>query len=242
MPKANHITPDQYRVMVRTEDLSTFRVVVRESDLSISCQGDLSRQSLNLVHDVRRQIESYIKRFPDFATSLHPMAAHPLAPSPIKLMCEAAAKTGVGPMAAVAGAVAEYVGRGLMAASPEIIVENGGDIFLRSENVREIFILAESSSIGGLTLALPPSPKPRGICTSSGKLGHSLSFGAADSVTTLSRSAVLADAAATAIANRVRSSEDIEPAVQMARQLGLDGVVILVQEHIGAWGDLELVG
>ena len=156
-------------------------------------------------------------------------------------MIAAAAVAGVGPMAAVAGAIAEYDGRGLPSGG-DLIVENGGDVFVRSAAPRELLLLAENSPFTGLRIALPPSPSPIGVGASSGTLGHSLSFGGADAVMAVAPSAALADAAATAIANTVKGVDHIEAGLARARRIGVDGVVILAGDRMAAWGDIRIAG
>ena len=68
-------------------------------------------------------IESYIALYPGFATALTPWHSPIPAPTIIADMIKAGEITGVGPMAAVAGAIAQYVGKGLLAHSDEVIVE-----------------------------------------------------------------------------------------------------------------------
>jgi len=141
------------------------------------------------------------------------------------------------------GAIAEFVGRELLEFSPEIIVENGGDIFVKSLRQRTIGIYAGGSPLTGrLGLQIEPEDTPLGICTSSGTVGHSLSFGRADAAIVLADSATLADAAATAIGNRVSEPADIEKAIEFARGIGqLRGVVIIKGENLGVWGEVKLV-
>jgi ApbE superfamily uncharacterized protein (UPF0280 family) len=158
-------------------------------------------------------------------------------------MAQAARIAGVGPMAAVAGAIAEAVGNDLLACTPEVIVENGGDIFMKISRTRLIGVYAgESTFTGKIALEISPEETPLGVCTSSGTVGYSLSFGAADAVIALSRSAALADAAATAIGNRVKTIDDIDVAIEQAQAIdGLVGVVIIKGGKIGMWGNVKLV-
>jgi len=148
----------------------------------------------------------------------------------------------VGPMAAVAGAIAECVGRELLTFSPEIIVENGGDIFIKTVRKRTVGVYAgESPLTGKIGLEIEAGDTPLGICTSSGTVGHSMSLGRADAVVVLSASTALADAAATAIGNRVNQSTDIDAAIEFGRNIGgLKGIVIIVGKSVGAWGDVKL--
>ena len=145
-------------------------------------------------------------------------------------------------MASVAGAIAEFVGSELLAFSPEIIVENGGDIYLKSLRKRLIGIYAgESPLTGKIGLEINGKDTPLGICTSSGTVGHSLSYGKADAVIVLSPSAALADAVATAIGNRISQPSDIPSGIEFARGIdGLKGVIIIQDEKVGVWGEVKL--
>jgi ApbE superfamily uncharacterized protein (UPF0280 family) len=157
-------------------------------------------------------------------------------------MAQAARLANVGPMAAVAGAVAEMVGERLLQWSSEVIVENGGDIFLMIRGMRKIGIYAgESAFTGKLAIEVEPGQTPLGVCTSSGKVGPSLSLGMADAAVVLAPSAALADAAATAIGNRVRSAEDIEAALDFGQSIkGVTGIIIITGDRMGARGDVRL--
>jgi ApbE superfamily uncharacterized protein (UPF0280 family) len=158
-------------------------------------------------------------------------------------MAEAARAAHVGPMAAVAGAIAEAVGNDLLLYSPEVIVENGGDIYMKSLQQRHVGIYAGSSPFTGkIALKISPEDTPLGICTSSGTVGHSLSLGVADAVIVLAPSTALADALATAIGNRIKKSEDIDTEIKKARETeGITGLVIIKDDRIGFWGTISLV-
>jgi ApbE superfamily uncharacterized protein (UPF0280 family) len=234
--------PKVYRHWVEAKDLAEFTVTVEETDLYIKASSDLSRKAQRITLKYRQQLEEYIKQNPDFVKSLEPLPTPTNAPRIILDMIEAGQQAGVGPMAAVAGAVAEYVGRELLEFSPEIIVENGGDIFLKIKRKRVIGIYAGDSPLTGkLGLEIKPQDTPMGICTSSGTVGHSLSYGKADAVVVTSDSAVLADAAATSICNRVKTPDDINPAIEYGRTIGgLGGIIIIIDKNIGVWGDIRL--
>ena len=235
--------PRTYRHWVKGDDLVDFRVAVRETDLYLRAASDLHRKAQRLVLKHREGIEKYIGRHPDFLTSLEPLDVEARAPGIVRAMADAARLCGVGPMAAVAGAIAEFVGGELLEFSPEIIVENGGDIYLKSLRRRTIGVFAgESPLTGKLGLRIEPGDTPLGICTSSGTVGHSLSFGKADARIVLAGSAILADAAATAIGNRVSTVTDIEKGIEFARSIGrLKGVVIIKDDKLGVWGEVKLV-
>ena len=144
----------------------------------------------------------------------------------------------------VAGAIAEGVGRELLRLSPEIIIENGGDIFISATRKTTISIYAGDSPLSlKIGLSIPPATDgPRSLCTSSGTVGHSLSLGKADAVSVLSPSCALADAAATAVANRIQSAKDIQSAIEWGRRIpGIDGLVVVMGQDLGAWGQVEIV-
>src|SRR4030043_1676614 len=236
--------PRFYRHWVKDKDLVSFSVVVEESDLYVRARRNLRRKTLKVVMRHRAPLGGYIERCPEFLTSLEPVAVGEDAPPIVRAMAEAADKVDVGPMAAVAGAIAEYVGKELLPFSREVIVENGGDIFLKIMKSRSIGVYAGESSpfTGKIGLEISPEETPLGICTSSGTVGHSLSFGSADACIVLSRSTALADAAATAIGNRVKTTEDIDVAIEQAQAInGLAGIVVIKDDKIGMWGNVKLV-
>lgn len=220
----------------------SYSVIVRETDLYIRTSSDLKDRALKSVLKYRKQIEEYISYHPEFAKTLKPLKLSGNYPMIIKNMTIASQKFDVGPMAAVAGAIAEFVGNDLMEFSDEVIIENGGDIYLSSKRNRTVAIYAGDSPLSGkYGLEIKADATPLGICTSSGTVGHSLSFGKADAAVTLANSASLADAAATAIGNMVKTGNDINPALDYAKRSGLlKGVIIIKDDSMGAWGDIEL--
>jgi len=240
--KEDTYQPKTYRQWVEGKDLVPFTATVKETDLYIRAASNLQRKAQRLVLKYRKQLEQYIEQNPDFLTSLKPLPTPKNAPRIVLDMIEAGRQANVGPMAAVAGAVAEYVGRELLEFSPEIIVENGGDIFLKINCKRIVGIYAgESPLTGKLGLEINPQDTPLGVCTSSGTVGHSLSFGKADAVVVAAGSATLADAAATAICNKVIKPDDINGAIELGRNIvGLRGIVIIIGSSIGVWGDVKL--
>jgi ApbE superfamily uncharacterized protein (UPF0280 family) len=234
--------PRTYRHWVKDKELVSFNVVVEETDLYIRATSDLKRKAHRLMLKYREMLESYIERHPAFLTSLEPLAVGSDAPRIVTEMAEAAKKVGVGPMAAVAGAIAESVGKELLESSPEVIVENGGDIYLKSSTDRLIGIYAGKSPLTGkVGLEVRGKDTPIGICTSSGTVGHSLSYGKADAVIVLSKSTALADAAATAIGNIIKSVDDIPRGIELAISIkGLNGIIIIKDDRIGLWGKVKI--
>ena len=250
--KRKKISPESYqertyRNNITADGLLSSYVSVKETDLHILASGNIEKDGYDSVHRYRNQLENYIRAHPDFLTALIPLKPDTLAPAIIKDMQRAATAANVGPMATVAGAIAEYVGRDLLAAGlEEVIVENGGDIFLKRNVDCVVSIFAGQSPLNQkVGIRMPAGSMPAGICTSSGTVGHSLSLGQTDSVTVLAASTPLADAAATRLGNEVSSAEkeSINRALEVARAIpGLLGVVIICGEHMGAWGEIDLVG
>lgn len=236
------LSADRYRRLLGSSDLIRTRIRIKQTDMLVSGRRGFASEAEALVRAARRQIEDYIAAHPGFEVSLVPIAADPAAPPIVATMIAASAVAGVGPMAAVAGAIAEYVGHGLLSGDDDLIVENGGDVFVRSAVPRELLLLAENSGFFGLRISLPPSAAPVGIGTSSGTLGHSFSFGKADAVMAVARTASLADAAATAIANTVKGVDHLEAGVARAREIGVDGVVIITRDRMAAWGGIQIAG
>ncbi len=234
--------PRTYRHWVKGKDLVSFNVVVKETDLYVRASRNLKRKTLKLVIKYRDTLERYIERHPSFLTSFEPIHTGDDAPRIVKLMSESAEKVGVGPMAAVAGAIAEFVGTELLPFSPEVIIENGGDIYLKSLGKRVIGIYAGKSPLTGkIGLEIAGEETPLGICTSSGTVGHSVSFGTADAVVVLSQSATLADAAATAIGNLIKQPGDIPGGIEFAKGIeGLKGLLIIKDDKVGLWGEINI--
>ncbi len=237
-----------YRNALSREDLKSFRVSVRETDLYISIDHasfypGLEKKVENLVLALRYDLETYIALDPEFKTTLQPHMLAPQAPPIAQTMAVAGNAAGVGPMAAVAGAFAEFIGRDLLKTCSEVIVENGGDIFMGSTRERLAAVFAGASPLSNrLAVVIPPDKMPLGICTSSGTVGPSLSFGKADAAVILSRSAALADAAASAAGNVVQKAGDVKKGIKAAKKIsGVLGAVIIKDDQLAVWGDFNIV-
>lgn len=122
-----------YRNLIQGSGLVCFQVVVKETDLSVYAVRPLEDITKELILEYRGCIEAHIRRYPDFATILIPWHVPYPVPAIIQDMIISGEKAGVGPMASVAGVIAEYVGRGLLPYSDEVIIENGGDIFVKKK-------------------------------------------------------------------------------------------------------------
>lgn len=241
-------TERSYRQYHRQDDLVHFQLAVEETDLDIGVRKErFSAQLVEWVEETirncRKPLEDYIQRDPGFVKALTPYTVPSDAPLIVRSMAEAGRLAGVGPMAAVAGAVAEWVGKLILRRSRDVIVENGGDIFMRTSRVRKVGIFAGSSPLSNrIALEVRPDQTPLGICTSSGKVGHSLSFGQADAIVVLSSSVALADSVATACGNLVQTVDDLDKTLKFAGQIaGVTGVIAIKDDRLAAWGNVKLL-
>jgi ApbE superfamily uncharacterized protein (UPF0280 family) len=211
----------------------------KEADLRIcSPRADVIMEEVKRLRSV---LEDYISRHAEFRTSLVPLKLLPGAPDIALRMAAASESCGVGPMAAVAGAVAEMAAEAAVkSGADEAIVENGGDIFLHSPAPVSVGLYAGENPLSGqLAFHIEPSEMPVAVCSSSGRFGHSLSFGQCDLATVVATSGALADAAATLAGNCVKSVSDIEPTLKKIVSIsGIVGVFIIKEDKIGMAGSL----
>jgi len=240
--------PKIYRELYKEKDLYHFQVTIEETDLDIAIRQERFNPKIKdmvylLVQKERLLLKDYIKKDPEFIKALEPYAPLPGAPLSALSMSKAAQLAGVGPMAAVAGYFSEIVGKMLSNYSGEVIVENGGDIWLKLKKTRTVGIFAGNSPFSNrIGLEINPNSTPLGICTSSGTVGHSLSFGKADAMVIVAESAILADAVATAACNMVKSERDLERAVNFALDIpGVIGALSILGDKMAAKGYIRLV-
>ncbi|MBU1887850.1 MAG: UPF0280 family protein [Candidatus Omnitrophica bacterium] len=242
MAKSKDYQERFYRKWVNSNGLITREVIVGETDLFVSAEKDVCKAVEALAKEYRSQIEAHIKKHPGFKTSLEPMKLNMDAPDIVKDMTFASKLAGVGPMASVAGAISEFIGKGLLQYTGQVIVENGGDIFIKSAIERTVAVFAGDSPLSNrLFIKIKPGQTPLGICASSGSIGHSLSFGKADACVIISKSTSLADAVATAACNRVKKPEDIKAVLDFALSVkGIHGALIILGKDFGVSGDVTL--
>ncbi len=193
------------------------------------------------IVEAREIIEKFIVEDPFFLYTLEPYKAPSDAPPLIKRMCDAAEAVNVGPMASVAGAISQHaVERMKEAGADYAVVDNGGDIaFFSPKRELRVGIYTGNPLTSGFALLIPPGYRAGGVCTSSGKIGPSISFGNADAVTVLADDAIIADAAATAVGNLIKSEEDMREAFALLEDIrGVQGALAVVGKKIGLWGEL----
>jgi len=229
-----------YRDLAASHRWKSCRVRVETSDLYIRADQDLSDPAEEIIRSLRKEIRDHIARQDTFLTSFTPVERLDGCPGIISMMYEASERAGVGPMAAIAGAVAELTGRGLANRTEELIIENGGDIWMKLSRPAVVVIYPGGNYFDCVALKMHPHQTPCGICTSSARIGVSFSFGRADAATVIASDAALADAIATEVCNRVQSEDDMESAASYGMDRGASGVVIVYRDRLVARGDVEL--
>ncbi|MDD1672622.1 MAG: UPF0280 family protein [Methanomicrobiales archaeon] len=185
----------------------------------------------------RREIEQCIAHDPFFVITYEPY--HPSwGGETVSRMVAAADGARVGPMAAVAGAIAWAGVEAMVNAGADCaVIDNGGDIALTSDRPIRVGIHAGTAPLSNqLAFIIPPQEKILGICTSSATVGHSVSFGVADAVTVFSHDIAAADAWATAICNVILP--DRTEILQTLAGSSIDGVMVIIGEQQICWGDL----
>ncbi|RLI88099.1 MAG: UPF0280 family protein [Candidatus Altiarchaeales archaeon] len=223
--------------------MKKFKIRYKETGLFVLTDKDLKERIEKELIFHYNLLENYIRRNPLFLASYEPLTIEKDAPLIVKLMADSAKRAGVGPMASVAGTFSELIGNFILKNSKDVIVENGGDIFLKVTKQRVVGIFSGTSQFSErIGFRINPEETPLGICTSSGSVGHSISLGESDSVTVISKSCSLADASATAIGNCVKGENGIEKGIEKAKSIeGIDGVLIIKGEKMGMYGRLPEV-
>jgi ApbE superfamily uncharacterized protein (UPF0280 family) len=248
--------PRIYREEMNRDRFRFFQCSHLESDLLIGVapgkyRNGMEQTALGEILRIRGVIEGYATRHPEFITSLEPLKVPGLKgsghgnreiPPEIAIMLRCGEESGTGPMSSVAGLFAEKVGACLKMkyGLAEVLVENGGDLFMENRSEATVAVHAGDSPLSG-KLALNIPPGSWGICTSSGTVGHSFSFGKADAVTVISGNAALADAWATSLANRVSQTGDIDKVLDRIPEIrGILGCVVILRDRVGIRGQFEL--
>lgn len=241
-----------YRLGMGLGRFETFEVSVGPSDLWIGITrehpGEELEDMIQTVHDELEAciatLNTYEMMHPGFFSALSPVSEDPQAPGIVSKMIHAGGCAGTGPMAAVAGAVAERVGTMLKDrfALLEVIVENGGDIYLDIDKPVHMGIFAGSSVLSGkLGLIIPASVTPAGVCTSAGTVGPSYSQGRADAVVICCTDTAEADAYATGFGNRIQDTADVDRVIEQIREVDrIIGAAVIKEDKAGICGKLEV--
>ncbi|MCC7576107.1 MAG: UPF0280 family protein [Methanomethylovorans sp.] len=200
----------------------------------------ITRAKESIRHN-RAILERFIAFDPFFRSTLEPYVIQENVPEVVKRMILAGNSMGIGPMSAVAGTIAAMAVESMVVAGATFaIVDNGGDIALINDRPVTIGVYAGSSPIKDLAFRLPVHEHITGICTSSGTVGPSISFGMADAAIIFSDDASLADAAATALGNATYvGKEAVEKAFDVVKYVpGINGAVVIQGGYMGMWGSI----
>jgi len=221
----------------------------RETDLWVgvdrkSFVPEMKNHAQKTILELRHALDTYIGRFPEFEKTLVPYIPGEDAIPGIQEIAAMAAQAGIGPMAAVAGLFARDVGDEIIRnfQVEEIVVENGGDLFMVLKEDLLLSVVAGRSPLSGkMGVVIPACQTPLGVCTSAGTVGPSLSYGKADAVMVACKSPTLADALATALGNNVKSARDIDSVLKMSEEYPeILSVVIICEGKIGIRGTFEM--
>lgn len=238
-----------YRNQFSQQRFRTFTVNYKETDLWIgvdpdSFQEEMKTVALSKVKELRLLLENYLLTDPVFGKTFDPHQVEPNAPEIVKVMAHAAKQAHVGPMAAVAGAFSETVGHKLLEHFniQELVVENGGDIFLKINRNLLLSVFAGNSPLSEkIGIEIPADESPLGVCTSAGTVGPSVSFGKADAAMIACKSTALADAFATGFGNRVKTPDDVQAVIHQTEQfLEILSAVLICRDKIGIRGKFEM--
>lgn len=242
-------TERSYRSRFSDDGRRWFCVKFLESDLWIGVDSGSYRASMEeavyaFLVDLRRQMDAYLLMDPQYKAALTPYDAGLEAPCILKEMSRVSHKTGIGPMSAVAGAVALRVADFLKEkfGVEEVIVENGGDIYASVAEDMDISVFAGQSPLSEkVGLHIPAAAFPCGICTSSGTVGPSLSLGRADAMMIVCRDVLLADSYATAMANRIKTVNDLQPVIEQIQNIPeILGALAVKDDKLAVCGLYEL--
>lgn len=253
---------------INRENEQKIQIIIEETDLLITVSNAVNKQELidfcsKELCEIRNILKFWINLYPEIKDSLDPVHTPKNAPAFLFAMCEAGKFAHVGPFASVAGTIAHFIATKIHCflkeknICPDVIVENGGDIYAFSSKERYIGIMANPKEKCMLGLKIAKEQFPLAVCSSSATIGHSLSFGQGDLALILAKNGSLADALATRYGNLLRNKGDINPILTQAKQdyhikmpdnpfteekgkSGLLGVFLQIDNNIGAWGDIEL--
>ena len=215
-----------------------FNITIKESDLFFVTDKDVKEKAYFSLLKYRKIIEEHIKEYPEFFSSLRPLKIPEKPLSKIILsMYKASEKANVGPFSAVAGAISQFVALDLKKYCKEILIENGGDIFIYGNKDRIVALKGVNNL--NLGIKIKKEKLPLAVCSSSSKIGHSLSFGNADLVTVIAKDGALADAFATSICNKIKKKANL---IKILEEVSLDeiiGIIVIYNNKIAIKGDIE---
>lgn len=216
------------------------RFIVNETCIDATIETGFLKYVGEFISEARSIIESKIDSDPVFGTTLDIYSSSEKDENLIKNMCRASALAGVGPMASVAGAVASYVLESLKRKGCDhAIIDNGGDLAIYSCEPIVVGLYTINQKFNNIGIRIQPSDTPIGIASSSGTIGHSLSFGNSDISTVFSKDPILADACATSLGNKIHKESDINSSIESICLInGVDGCIAVIGDSISICGTI----
>jgi len=217
------------------------KVEIRETIATIISDKEFIPIGEQEIFRQRFYIEDYIRQDPLFLHTLEPYEVSPEAPEIVRRMTKAGTRVGVGPMASVAGAIAEFAVRAMVGAgATHALVDNGGDIAMHISRPVIVGIYAGDIKIRNIGLKFQPAGAIVGVCTSSATIGQSLSLGNADAATVISKDVILADAAATSLGNSLnkKNRKSIKDVMDSLMIDEIDGMIAIMEDIMGVCGNL----
>ncbi|MEM3660452.1 MAG: UPF0280 family protein [Thermoproteota archaeon] len=229
-------------VLVFRNGLFYLRTRYREADLLLACeQASLISTGLSEFIQARENVQRYVEKHPEFLYSLEPVKPDSEAPEIVAAAIDASIKAGVGPMAALPGALADRAMQAMLnQGAGTVIVENGGEVSMRIH--REAVIGIYTGRELNLGLIVDGSTGTVGVSTSSSSVSHALSLGEADAAVVVAENASLADAVSTRVGNIVKHGcrESLEEAVELALSIrGVTGCVVYSGGLLGFGGSVK---
>lgn len=213
---------------------------IKETEMNITVDDSFKDNIADYVREARSSIEDKIRSDPFFGITYDPYSPSDNDDTLIRHMCSASVSADVGPMASVAGAVALHVIERLKdQGCTHAVIDNGGDIALMCDHEIIIRVYSGNDITEDIGMIIPKTDGILGICSSSGKIGHSVSFGNSDVCTVISEDPILSDACATSLGNMISEESDLLASLEKICEVeGVRGCFAFINGAIASCGDL----
>ena len=219
------------------------KLEIDETAVTIAAEAGYISRALDAILRTREDVQRQISTDPFFLTTFEPYDCDCVTSDTIQRMCDASRAVGVGPMATVAGTIAQAGLEAMVAAGCKHgWIDNGGDVALLIDRPVTIEIFCEPRAHRAFALRIDPLGEVLGVCASSGRVGHSISLGESDVAVAVADSAVLADAMATALGNNVRSDTSLDRCFNPFKHVkGFGGGLVMLDGDVGMWGNIPRI-
>ena len=241
--------PKTYRNSFSKERFQSFIITYKEADLWVgidpdSFQEEMKELALSTLKAIWDELGAYFEIDPFFKKSLKPCPLKDTAPSIAKQMASVGEKAGVGPMASLKAIICELVGKALLEnfSIREMVIENGGKLFVSLQNPLTVSIFAGDSPLSGMVgLEIKAEQTPLGVCTFAQTERTPMNFGKADAVIVASKDPAMADAFTTALGNLIKKPGNVEKVLKRADNVPeILAAVLVCEDQIGIRGEFEL--